>query len=73
MVVTAMDVLTKFWPFGKMTLTLCRTVKAAPCFAVYLSSLTIVVIALDRDVTNWSMNQQFKGLFVAKCVLPGVG
>ena len=90
MVVTAVDVLTKYWPFGQSSFLLCRTVKesqsckrsprwiilyvifdlrfkilvdlgwfiviscnsgivkAAPCFAVYLASLTIVVIALDR-------------------------
>ena len=48
MVVTAVDVLTKYWPFGANTLFLCRFVKSSPCFAVYLASLTIVVIALDR-------------------------
>ena len=48
MVVTAVDVLTKYWPFGQSSHLLCRTVKAAPCLAVYLASLTIVVIALDR-------------------------
>ena len=48
MVLTAVDVLTKYWPFGQSSPHLCRAVKASPCFAVYLASLTIVVIALDR-------------------------
>ena len=48
MVLTAVDVLTKYWPFGQSSTHLCRAVKASPCFAVYLASLTIVVIALDR-------------------------
>ena len=48
MTITAVDVLTKFWPFGSSTLFFCRVVKSSPCFAVYLSSITIVVIALDR-------------------------
>ena len=48
MIVTAIDVLTKYWPFGQHSLFFCRAVKASPCSAVYLSSLTIVVIALDR-------------------------
>lgn len=48
MTITAVDVLTKYWPFGSNTLFLCRAVKAFPCSAVYLSSITIVIIALDR-------------------------
>ena len=48
MVLTAVDVLTKYWPFGQSSTHLCRAVKASPCFAVYLASLTIVVISLDR-------------------------
>eukprot|EP00095_Tigriopus_kingsejongensis_P001951 maker-scaffold567_size135338-snap-gene-0.22 protein:Tk01951 transcript:maker-scaffold567_size135338-snap-gene-0.22-mRNA-1 annotation:"GK13031" len=48
MSLSAIDVLSKYWPFGQDSLLLCRTVKAAPCFAVYMASLTIVVIAFDR-------------------------
>ena len=50
MVVTAIDVLTKYWPFGQNSLLLCRAVKVSPCFAVYLSSLTIVVM---RVLPRW--------------------
>ena len=48
MVITAIDVLSKYWPFGHDTLVLCKLVKSSPCFAVYLSSFTIVAIAVDR-------------------------
>ncbi len=48
MPLTAIDALTKYWPFGKDTLTLCRTVKTSSAVAVYLSSMTLIAIALDR-------------------------
>lgn len=48
MPLTAIDALTKYWPFGKETLNLCRTVKTSSAVAVYLSSMTLIAIALDR-------------------------
>ena len=48
MLLTSVDVLTKYWPFGHHTLFLCRVAKAGPCFAVYYSSFTVVAIAIDR-------------------------
>ena len=45
---STISVLSKYWPFGLDSATLCRSVKAAPCFSVYLSSFTIMAIALDR-------------------------
>ena len=48
MPLTAIDALTKYWPFGKNTLNLCRMVKTSSAVAVYLSSLTLIAIAVDR-------------------------
>ena len=48
MLLTSVDVLTKYWPFGRETLFLCRVAKAGPCFAVYYSSFAVVAIAVDR-------------------------
>jgi neuropeptide Y receptor len=48
MPLTAIDALTKYWPFGKNTLSLCRTVKTTSTVAVYLSSLTLIAIASHR-------------------------
>ena len=48
MLLTSVDVLTKYWPFGHHTLFLCRVAKAGPCFAVYYSSFAVVAIAVDR-------------------------
>ena len=48
MPLTAIDVLTKYWPFGKDTLNMCRTVKTSSAVAVYLSSMTLIAIAVDR-------------------------
>jgi hypothetical protein len=45
---TSIDVLTKYWPFGHDTIMLCRFTKTAPCFAVYYSSCSVVCIAIDR-------------------------
>ena len=48
MLLTSVDVLTKYWPFGRDTLFLCRVAKSGPCFAVYYSSFAVVAIAVDR-------------------------
>ena len=48
MPLTAIDVLTKYWPFGKDSLNMCRTVKTSSAVAVYLSSMTLIAIAVDR-------------------------
>ena len=48
MPLTAMDALTKYWPFGNDTLNMCRTVKCSSAVAVYLSSMTLIAIAVDR-------------------------
>ena len=48
MPLTAIDALTKYWPFGKATVNLCRMVKTSSAVAVYLSSMTLIAIALDR-------------------------
>ena len=48
MLLTSVDVLTKYWPLGRDTIFLCRVAKAGPCFAVYYSSFAVVAIAVDR-------------------------
>ena len=48
MPLTAIDALTKYWPFGKDTVNLCRMVKTSSAVAVYLSSMTLIAIAGDR-------------------------
>ena len=48
MPLTAIDALTKYWPFGKDTVSLCRIVKSSSAVAVYLSSMTLIAIAGDR-------------------------
>jgi len=48
MPLTAIDALTKYWPFGKDTVNLCRIVKTSSAVAVYLSSMTLIAIAGDR-------------------------
>ena len=48
MLLTSVDVLSKYWPLGRDTLFLCRVAKAGPCFAVYYSSFAVVAIAVDR-------------------------
>lgn len=48
MPLTAIDVLTRYWPFGKDTENLCRMVKTSSAVAVYLSSMTLTAIAVDR-------------------------
>ena len=45
---TAIDVLTKYWPFGSDSNHLCRSVKTSSAVAVYLSSMTLIAIACDR-------------------------
>ncbi|XP_023344207.1 neuropeptide F receptor [Eurytemora carolleeae] len=44
---TALDGLSNHWPLGDSILA-CKFVKTMPCIAVFMSSLTIVAIALDR-------------------------
>ena len=48
MPLTAIDGLTRYWPFGKDTENLCRMVKTSSAVAVYLSSMTLTAIAVDR-------------------------
>ena len=48
MPLTAIDVLTRYWPFGEDTENLCRMVKTSSAVAVYLSSMTLTAIAVDR-------------------------
>ena len=47
MPLTALDALSKFWPFGKNTTLLCQATKSSPSIVVYSSSMLIVVIALN--------------------------
>ena len=48
MPLTAIDVLTKSWPFGKDSVILCKIVKSSSAVAVYLSSMVLILIAVDR-------------------------
>ena len=48
MPLTAIDALTRYWPFGKDAENLCRMVKTSSAVAVYLSSMTLTAIAVDR-------------------------
>ena len=44
---TAVDVLTKFWPFGSNTELLCKITKTFPTTIVYASAMTMMLIALN--------------------------
>jgi hypothetical protein len=44
---TAVDALTKFWPFGLETEIICKFTKSASAAVVFSSSLMIIVIAID--------------------------
>ena len=48
MIFSSWSVLSKYWPYGPNSAAFCRIVNSAPVFSVYLSSFTIVVIAVDR-------------------------
>ena len=45
---TAVDALWQHWPLYQHTLVTCRLLKSFPCLAVFMSSLTIMAIAVDR-------------------------
>ena len=47
MPMTAIDALTKFWPFGSNTLVMCKATKSASAVLVYSSSMMIILIAVD--------------------------
>ena len=47
MPLTALDGLSKFWPFGKQTKILCQVTKTSPSVVVYSSSMLIILIALN--------------------------
>ena len=47
MPVTAVDALTKFWPFGSQTEILCKLSKSASAAVVYATSMIIIIIAID--------------------------
>ena len=47
MPLTAIDVLTRYWPLANSE-NLCRMVKTSSAVAVYLSSMTLTAIAVDR-------------------------
>ena len=44
---TALDALSKFWPFGIETEVLCKVTKSASAAVVYSSSMLIILIAFD--------------------------
>ena len=44
---TAVDVLTKFWPFGSNTELLCKMTKAFPTTIVYASAMAMMLIAFN--------------------------
>ena len=44
---TAVDALTKFWPFGLETEIMCKFTKSASAAVVFSSSMMIIVIAID--------------------------
>ena len=45
---TAMDALWHHWPLASQSVLACRLVKVVPCMAVFMSSFTIIAIAVDR-------------------------
>ena len=47
MPMTAIDAMTKFWPFGSDTEILCKVTKSASAAVVFSSSLMIILIAVD--------------------------
>jgi len=56
---TAIDALTKFWPFGFETETVCKLTKSGSAAVVYATSMIIVLIAIDsfRQVLYLDRNQ----------------
>ena len=56
---TALDALTKFWPFGMQTQILCKVTKSASAAAVFSSSMMIIIIAIDsyRQIVHVSGRQ----------------
>ena len=56
---TAMDALTKFWPLGFETETICKLTKSGSAAVVYATSMIIVLIAIDsfRQVLYSDRNQ----------------
>ena len=60
---TALDALTKFWPFGMHTQFLCKVTKSASAAAVFSSSMVIIVIAIDsyRQIVHSSGKQLTPG------------
>ena len=56
---TAIDALTKFWPFGFETQIICKVTKSASAAVVYSSSMMIIVIAIDsyRQIVHASETQ----------------
>ena len=44
---TAINALTKFWPFGRETELMCRLTKSASAFVVYSTSMLIILIAVN--------------------------
>ena len=59
MPVTAVDALTKFWPFGFHTEILCKVSKSASAAVVYATSMIIILIAIDsfRQISCPTENQ----------------
>ena len=60
---TAVDALTKFWPFGTETQLMCQVTKSASAAAVFSSSMMIIVIAIDsyRQIVHASGSQLTPG------------
>ena len=65
MPVTAVDALTKFWPFGFETEILCKLSKSASAAVVYATSMIIILIAIDsfRQISCPSENQLSSSCF----------
>jgi neuropeptide Y receptor len=64
MPLTALDVLTKYWPLGPNTEFLARLTRAVPTALVYSSSMIITLIAINcyRQIINSSQRQLTPGI-----------
>ncbi|XP_023345978.1 neuropeptide F receptor [Eurytemora carolleeae] len=66
---TALDALTSGWPLGS-SLFVCKMVKSTSCIAVFMSSLSILSIALDRYWVICRSTAKQIGTTGAWCILP---
>ena len=64
MPLTALDVLTKYWPLGPNTEIIARLTRAVPTALVYSSSMVITLIAINcyRQILNSSQRQLTPGI-----------